>query len=68
MEDVYIRLTKLPPSVGGYVVQDPAGNYNIYLNKNHSWEHNTKALKHELRHIDGNHFSKTEHVTNLEIG
>ena len=51
MNDVFIRLISLPQSVHGFVMEDPAGDYNIYLNQNDPDDAQLRALDHELQHI-----------------
>ena len=51
MNDVIVRSISLPSSVHGFVMEDPAGDYNIYLNENDPDEVQLRALDHELQHI-----------------
>jgi hypothetical protein len=44
-------LDDLPLSVGGFVVEDEAGDYVIVMNARKSWEANRNTYFHELEHI-----------------
>ena len=48
-----VRLIDLPVSVGAMVAFDEDGFASIYLNARLSREKQQKALRHELRHING---------------
>lgn len=48
-----VRLIDLPVSVGAMVAFDEDGFASIYLNARLSHEKQQKALRHELRHING---------------
>ena len=50
MNDVFIRLVSLPPSVHGFVLEDPAGDYNVYIRKDDPEPVQRKTVNHELRH------------------
>ena len=44
-------LDDLPLSVGGFVVEDEAGDYVVVMNARKSWEANRNTYLHELEHI-----------------
>lgn len=50
MNDVFIRLVSLPPSVHGFVLEDPAGDYNVYVRAGDPEELQRRTIDHELRH------------------
>lgn len=56
MEDIIVRLTRLPHKVEGTTSVDEGGDYNVYLNTDIGDEKQRKALLHELNHIRHNHF------------
>ena len=57
MNNVFIRLVKLPVTVHGFTMEDPAGDFNIYLNKDDAPMIQQAAFAHELKHIILDHFS-----------
>jgi predicted ABC-type ATPase len=66
MDDIIIRLIKLPHSIRAYVSEDSEGDYNIYLNDRFTNEANIKSCRHEMRHIKGGHFQDERYVRDLE--
>lgn len=50
MFDVFVRLVDLPPSIHGFIMEDPAGDYNIYIRAGDPEELQRRTLDHELRH------------------
>lgn len=56
MEEVILRYINLPYSVRGYVQEDPNGDFNIYVNSRLSYEMQQATIKHELNHIEQDHF------------
>lgn len=53
---IYIRGIELPGSVKGVTVEDINGDYNVYVNTILCPEAIDKACRHELKHIELNHF------------
>ncbi len=60
MNDVFLRYKDLPFSIRAFTVTDENNNYNIYVNSRLSITAQTQALKHELKHINNNHFFDNE--------
>ena len=58
--DIFVRYMKMPYSVYGTTVVDCDGNYNIYINTEICPKKQEVALKHELVHIQKNHFWDNE--------
>ena len=56
MGEIIVRVIDLPDSVSGVTVLDENGDYNIYLNGRLSYDSYNEAVKHELRHINKEHF------------
>lgn len=56
MDDVIVRLTRLPHKAEGTTTVDEDGDYNVYLNTEIGDEKRQKALHHELSHIRNGHF------------
>lgn len=55
MDNVFVRLDDMPVKVKGYVVLDANGDYNVYINKDLSYDQQMTALAHEIIHIDNEH-------------
>lgn len=51
MNDIFIRLVSLPQSVHGFVMEDPAGDYNVYIREQDPEELQLRTIDHELQHI-----------------
>ena len=55
VNDLIIRLAPMPNHIHAYVMEDPDGNYNVYLNEDESYYEHRKALRHEIAHIKRGH-------------
>jgi hypothetical protein len=55
MDNVYVRLEGMPAKLKGYVVLDANGDYNVFINKDLSYDQQMEALAHEVMHIDCEH-------------
>ncbi len=64
--DYCVRVINFPTYLGGAVVVDEDGFYNVYLNARCSWEKQRKSLAHELRHIARNDFYNDMDITEVE--
>jgi hypothetical protein len=64
--DKIVRLIKLPLTVRGTTVPDSDGNYNIYINRDLSYEMQLKTPQREIIHIEGNDFYSSTPVAVLE--
>ncbi len=64
--DSFVRLIKLPLSVKGVTIPDKDGNYNIFINKNLSYEIQVDTYIHEINHIENTDFYKNCPVQVLE--
>jgi hypothetical protein len=62
----FVRLIKLPTKIKGTTVPDSDGNYNIYLNKDLSYEMQAETLQHEINHVKSNDFYNYSPVKVLE--
>ncbi len=58
MDDVFTYCVSLPPKVKGFTVPCADG-YTIYLNKNLTHEAMLKTYQHELNHVTGRDFEKS---------
>lgn len=67
METIYIRGVELPLTVKGITVTDADGNYNVYINLLLSEEARDRAVKHELVHIEKQHFENYDPVIVNEL-
>jgi len=69
MEDYFVRTIKLPGSIKGITCPHNDGTFSVYINKDLSRESTDKTLKHELMHIQKDHFyddTKTIEVVESE--
>lgn len=55
MNDIFVRLIDLPPAVHGFVMEDPAGDYNIYIREQDPEHVRLRTLAHEHEHIRRGH-------------
>ncbi|MGN0488076.1 MAG: hypothetical protein ACI4HO_02305 [Ruminococcus sp.] len=67
MYDIFIRGIELPLKVKGLTTIDSDGNYNVYINTKLSIATQKKATKHEIRHIELNHFDDFNPVIHNEL-
>lgn len=51
MDDVIIRIIDLPPPYEGFVLEDPAGDYNIYINGRLTFKRQQEVYVHETAHF-----------------
>lgn len=56
MEDYFVRTIKLPGSIKGITCPHEDGTYSVYINSDLSEGCTRKTLKHELNHIEKDHF------------
>ena len=56
MGDIFIRYVKLPASVKAFTMTDGNDDYNVYVNSELNSIEQKKAIDHEIRHINGDHF------------
>ena len=66
MGDIIIRYVKLPASIKAYTLTDDNDDYNVYVNSALNSIEQKKALQHELRHIEGDHFFRGSTVASDE--
>lgn len=67
MDDVFIRLVTFPSMrIQSACVTDPDGNYNIYIDERLSDETKKRKLRHELIHVEHNHFADDVLVSDAE--
>lgn len=51
-DDVIVRLIDLPTGIGGAIMEDEDGIYNVYINARHGHYAQLDDLDHELAHIE----------------
>ena len=56
MGDIIIRYVRLPASIRAYTLTDNNDDYNVYVNSALNSIERQKAIDHEIRHINGEHF------------
>ena len=66
MEEIIIRMLPLPGKVKGITVLDENCDYNVYINSTHAPDIQRKAVEHELRHIQKEHFFTCDSVAENE--
>jgi len=66
MEQIIVRCINLPCAVKGFVREDENGDYNIYINARLSYDTQTKALRHELRHVKRDDFYSDAGIEDVE--
>lgn len=67
MNDIFIRLVRFPSlRVPSAVMMDPDGDYNIYIDERLSDETKRRKLRHELIHVEQNHFADDVLVSDAE--
>lgn len=67
MNQVFIRGIALPGSVRGVTVFAPDDDFIVFINTNLCPETQSKAITHELRHIQLNHFYNDDLVVINEM-
>lgn len=67
MDEIYIRGIEFPLKVKGVTVLDCNGDYNVYINTLLSDELQRKATKHEIKHIEKEHFYNFDPVIHNEL-
>lgn len=65
-DDIIVRLIDLPDSVHGFMSQSPDGYYNVYINKNLTYEQRQEALSHEVDHVIAHDLCSGLQLTEVE--
>lgn len=66
MNDIFIRYIKMPDRCHGFVMEDPDGNYNAYINPKDSEEVQRKTVDHEVNHARLGHLQSEKSVAECE--
>lgn len=66
MNDVFVYLIQMRPSVKGTVVTDENGDYTIYINSLYNTSQQQEIYNHEVRHILHNHHYLVEGIEKVE--
>ena len=66
MNEVIVRIRDFPCGTNGVTVMDENGDYNIYINAKLSEIEQQRAYKHELEHINRDHFYSDKEVKVME--
>jgi len=66
VNDVFVRLQKLPRHVLGYVIEDENGDCNMYINDSLTTEEQHKVYNHEMAHIQNEHFRDSRGIREIE--
>ena len=67
MGDIIIRLVNLPAAIRAYTLTDHNDDYNIYVNNALNSIEQQKAVDHELKHINADHFYRDTPVSQDEL-
>ena len=60
MPDIFVKLIDLPLSINGLTTENDDGSYTIFLNSRASSAQQQAAYEHELEHINGLDFEKSD--------
>lgn len=64
MEEIIVRLIKMPYAVGGVTVVDENGDYNVYLNSLRGDQ--SQVCQHEMDHIKNGDFYNSKPIFDIE--
>lgn len=65
-DDVIVRLIDLPPGIGGSIMEDENGTYNVYINSRHGHYAQLDDLDHELAHIEHDDLHNSDPIEVIE--
>lgn len=65
-DDVIVRLIDLPPGIGGAIMEDEDGIYNVYINARHGHYAQFDDLDHELAHIEHDDLHNNDPIEVIE--
>lgn len=65
-DDAIVRLIDLPPGIGGAVMEDEDGNYNVYINSRHGHYAQLDNLDHEIAHIENDDLHNDDPIKVVE--
>ncbi len=63
--NIILTYQKLPGSIGALTHTNSDGSYTIVVNKNMCKDRQIHAVLHELAHIQGNDFARTEEEADM---
>ena len=63
---IFVRLIPLPEAVRAVTLPNDDGTFDVYINSNLPELLQNRALDHELRHINMDHFYNEDPVTQNE--
>lgn len=66
MDNIIVRIVRLPAHIKGCVVPDSNGDYNIYLSDCLDEVSRLRTLRHELKHIENGDIHSHELATVIE--
>lgn len=64
--DYFVRLVKLPGSVGGVLTPNSDGTYSMYLNSEHTGDMLLEDYLHELEHIENDDLYGDKDIREIE--
>ena len=65
-DNVIVRMIDLPPGIGGAVMEDEDGTYNVYINSRHGYYAQLDDLDHELAHIEHDDLHNSDPIEVIE--
>lgn len=65
-DNVIVRLIDLPPGIGGAIMEDEDGIYNVYINARHGHYAQLDDLDHELAHIEHDDLHNNDPIEFIE--
>ena len=67
MEEIITRFIDMPTGTYGFVIEDPDGDFNVYINARMTSEKRVETYKHELEHIRRGDFYRSGSADLIEI-
>lgn len=55
MDDIIVRVIDMPVTSEGFVLEDPAGDYNVYINGRLTFKRQQEVYLHETAHFSHLH-------------
>lgn len=66
MNDIFIREIDLPPGCGGFILEDPDGDYNIYVRRGDPPDRQRETVRHEVEHALRGHLQRDRTLEECE--
>ena len=66
MDNINVTVMDMPLIIRGMTKLNEDNFYNIFINAKYSYEEQKKILKHELKHIEKDHFFSDKSIQECE--